>query len=46
MAEITQKLLEEIINEADDIDYGKVELIIKDGEIIDIVKQKRKRVGQ
>ncbi|KXS45585.1 MAG: hypothetical protein AWU54_321 [Candidatus Frackibacter sp. T328-2] len=45
MAEITQEVVEEVIKEADDVDYGEVRLIIKDGKVIDIVTQNRKRLS-
>ncbi|MBM7623732.1 DUF2292 domain-containing protein [Sporohalobacter salinus] len=45
MAKITEKVVEEIMEEAKDIKHGEVKLVIKDGKVLDIVTEKRKRIS-
>jgi len=41
---IDAKVIKELVKESEDLEYGKIEIIFQKGRVIDLVKEKRKRL--
>lgn len=41
---INDKVIRELVKESEDLEYGKIEIVFQQGRVIDLIKEKRKRL--